>query len=217
MAALCESAIHLCRVRATRLDALGHPASGPNNVYVSDKPLMLSVTPQIEAGQDRTLVGGCDCIVAQYRGYDKLKYFTLQLDLATLEPALFEMLLGASAIVEGGEVAGNWWRSQVTCDQAQQPNICFEGWQDTWEDDHPARSAIQYVHWIWTSSFWQIAAHTLQNDFLQPQLTAFTRANPNWGLGIFGDLPEAAGSLGGYFFTNSIPTALCDYQSRPIT
>lgn len=217
MTAICESAIHLCRIRASRLDAVGNPSPGPNNVYVSDKPLMISATPQIEAGQDRTLVGGCDCIVAQYRGYDKLKYFTLQLDLAQLEPAMFELLTGSPAISQTGVVSGNWWRSGLTCDEAQQPNVCFEGWQDTWNDDHPEVTPFRYTHWIWPSSFWQIAAHTLQNDFLAPQLTAFTRANPNWGLGIFGDLPEAAGDLGGYFFTDTIPDPACGYQSHVIT
>jgi len=217
MSAICASAIHLCRVRATRLDSLGNPYNGPNNVYVSDRPMTITVTPQIEAGQDRTLVGGCDCIVAQYRGYDKLKYFTLEMDLATLEPAMIEMLVGADAIVDSGVVIGNWWPSQVNCSDTVQPNVCFEGWQDTWEDDHPMPAPYQYVHWIYPSSFWQIAAHTLQNDFNQPRITGFTRANSQWGLGIYGDLPEAAGPLGGYFYTDTIPTAECAYQTFSIT
>src|SRR5437868_2880962 len=100
MAAECLAAIHLCRIRATRLDAVGNPVAGPNNVYVSDKPIQLAVTPQILAGEDKTLVGGCDCVVAQYRGKDKLKYFTLELDLGRIEPGLKSMLLGATAILE---------------------------------------------------------------------------------------------------------------------
>jgi hypothetical protein len=139
------------------------------------------------------------------------------MDMATLEPALLEMLLGASAITDTGTVVGNWWPSQVSCSDAQQPNVAFEGWQDAWDDDHQAASPHQYIHWLWPSAFWQIGAHTLQNDFLQPRLTAFTRANPNWGLGIYGDQPEAAEPLGGFFYTSSIPAADCDYQSHTIT
>jgi hypothetical protein len=218
MSAECFSAIHLCRIRATRLDSTGNPVAGPNNSYVSDKPIMLGATPQIEAGQDKTLVGGCDCIVAQYRGYDKLKYFTLELDLAELDPALMEMLLGSTAIVKTGDVIGNWWAASQTfnCSTTVQPNICFEGWQDTWDDDHQASSPFRYVHWIWPSSFWQIAAHTLQNDFLQPKLTGFTRGNTNWD-DIYHDLPELPGALGGFFFTDTIPGANCGYLTHTIT
>jgi hypothetical protein len=180
---------------------------------------MLGATPQIEAGQDKTLVGGCDCIVAQYRGYDKLKYFTLELDLAILEPALIELLTGASAITSTGDVIGNWWQSAQTfnCATTVQPNVCFEGWQDTWNNDRQASTPFRYVHWIWPSSFWQIAAMTLQNDFNQPKLTGFTRGNSNW-TDIYRDLPELPQPLGGYFFTDKIPAGdTCGYQTHSIT
>lgn len=209
------SAIHCCRIRVTRLDSTGAPVAEPNNVYVSDKPVQVQVTPQIEAGRDLTLVGGCDCIVAQYRGNDKLKFFTLELDRAAIEPALEEMMLGASVILDGVDPIGVWWPSEQTfdCSNEVQPNLAFEAWQDLWEDDHQAPSPHRYVHWVWPSSRWQISAHTLQNDFMQPKVNGFTRGNPLWGAGIYGDYPEAAEANGGYFYTDSIPTAFDGYQT----
>lgn len=219
MSAECFAAIHLCRIRITRLDQLGNAMTGPNNAMVSDKPIQLVVTPQIQAGDDKTLVGGCDCIIAEYRGYDKLKYFTLELDTGMLEPAMLEMLIGASAIVEGGDVKGVWWPSAQTfsCATPPQPNVCFEGWQDTWLESGPAPAPNQFVHWIWPSSFWQIAAHTLANDFNQPKITGFTRGNNVFGLGPYGDLPEAVQPLGGFFFTDTEPEARCGYLTVPVT
>lgn len=216
MADECLAAIHLCRVRATRLNADGSPMAGPNNVYVSDKPIQLGVTPVIEAGADRTLVGGCDCIIATYRGFDKLKRFDLELDLGALEPALLELILGSSAILDVADVIGNWWSQQAFDCSTPQPNVCFEGWQTGWADDH-SDAVWPYVHWIWPSTYWQIAAHTLQNDFLQPKITGFSRGNTEWGEGIFGDLPEAAESLGGWFYSSTIPDAACGYQTHAIT
>ncbi len=217
MAAECLAAIHLCRIRATRLDATGAPVAGPNNSYVTDTPITLQVTPQIQAGEDKTLVGGCDCIVAQYRGYDKLKYFTLELDLGKIEPGLKEMLLGASAILDGSDPIGNWWPSDQVFDCSNPaPNIAFEAWQDAWEDDHQ-HAVLPYIHWIWPSTYWQIAQHQLANDFFQPKLTAFTRGNTEWGEGIYGDQPEAAEANGGYWYSADIPTAECGYQSHAIT
>jgi hypothetical protein len=218
MTEICSAAIHLCRIRVTRLDNLGNPVAGPHNVYVSDKPIMLTVKPVIEAGASKTLTGGCDCIIADYRGFDKLKRFDLELDQGVLEPALLEMMLGTSAIVDGvtGGVIGNWWKSQLTCSEPAQPNVCFEAWQDNWEDDHP-HPDFPYVHWIWPSARWQIADMSLQNDFNQPKLTGYSRGNPQWGTGIFDDLPEAAESLGGWFYATDIPDAVCGYQSWAIT
>lgn len=215
MAAECLSAIHLCRIRATRLDSVGNPAEGPNNLYVSDVPVTLGVTPQIQAGEDKTLVGGCDCIVAQYRGYDKLKYFTLELEHGKIEPGLKELLTGATAILDGTDPIGNWFPSDQTFDCSNPaPNVCFEAWQDAWEEDHQAASPHRYVHWIWPSSYWQFGNLSLGNDFYQPRLTAFTRGNSVWGEGIYGDLPEAAEPMGGYFYADEIPDAACGYQTQ---
>ncbi len=213
----CLGAIHLCRTRVTRLDQLGNPLPGPNNFYVTDKPLMLSVTPQIEAGQDKPLVGGCDCIVLMYRGFDKLKYFNLEFDLAVLEPALLEMMLGAPAITSGVDVVGINWPNQLNCAAPTQPNVCLEGWQDAWVDDHQDPT-LPYWHWCWPSVHFQIGAHSLQNDFNQPKVTGWTRGNTNWGDGIFGDVPQAWGPLGGVFATATAPpAALCSYQWHTIT
>jgi hypothetical protein len=191
MTQICDAALHLCRIRVTRLNELGLPIAGPNNVYVSDKPIELVVKPVIEAGQQKTLVGGCDCVIADYRGFDKLKRFDLELGQGVIEPALLEMLLGTSAVLDGaGDAIGGWWPSQLTC---------------------------SYVHWVWPSTRWQISDHTLQNDFLMPRVTGFSRSNPEWGDGIFGDYPEPAEPLGGFFYTTTIPAATCDWQSWAIT
>jgi hypothetical protein len=217
MAAECLSAIHCCRVRITRLDSLGSPVAGPNNVYVTDKPIQVGVTPVVQAGDDKTLVGGCDCIVAQYKGYDKLKYWTFELDLGQIEPGLLEMLTGGAVILDGGDPIGLHFPTQAfDCSAAVQPNVCFEAWQDLWEEDHQS-SDYPFLHWVWPSSFWQFGAQTLQNDFLQPKLTGFSRGNDNWGEGIFGDTPEAVQALGDFFYTDEVPDAACGYQSYAVT
>jgi hypothetical protein len=217
MAAECLAALHLCRVRDTRLNADGSPMSGPNNVYVTDKPIQVTVTPNYQAGVDQTLVGGCDCIIADYRGFDKLKRFDLELDLGVMEWGLLEMMTGAAAILDTDVPIGNWFPlNQFDCAVPAQPNVCFEGWQTGWNEDQPD-ATWPYIHWIFPSSFWSFGPDTLQNDFTQPKLTGFTRGNTNWGEGIYGDLPEAAQALGGAFLTTTIPNAACGYQTQAIT
>ncbi len=218
MATECLAAIHLCRVRATRLNPDGTPMGGPNNFIVSAVPIQLQVTPVLEPGKDSTLVGGCDCIVATYRGYDKLKRFDFTLDWGQVDFPLMELMLGSTAIAgSGGAIIGQWWNENAfACASPAQPNVAFEGWQDNWDEDRQSVTE-PYLHWIWPSTYWQIAPHTLQNDFLNMQFVGFSRGNTAWGAGIYGDQPEASPALGGFFDSATRPEPLCGYQTRAIT
>jgi hypothetical protein len=217
--AICDSAIRLCAIRATRLDDVGNPQAVPNNVYVSDSPLTISVTPDTLTGERRNSIGGCDCVVATYRGKDKMLGFTLEFDVSKIEPGLMELMLGATPIPGPGtstDDIGWWWPQRTFCDDAESPNVCLEGWQNLWEDDHPDPT-YPYLHWIWPSTFWSIGPHTLNVEFLQPRFNGFTRGNPNWGLGIFDDLPEECEPQGGAWYDTSIPTARCGLQTVSVT
>jgi len=217
MAAKCLAAVRFCRLRATRLEDDGTPSAGPNNVYVTDKPVSLSVTPVIEAGEDRTRVGGCDCIVASYRGKDKLKWFEFALELGVWEPGLIEMLTGASAILQTTDPIGFQWSEQAfDCSGSVQPNVVLEGWQVLQNQSSPD-ATYPYMHWVWPSTFWQIGDYTLENDFAAPTLNGYSQPNANWGDGIYSDVPESINSLGAGFYTATIPDAACGYQSHAIT
>jgi hypothetical protein len=213
----CLAALHLCRIRVTRLNADGTPASGPNNVYVSDNPIQLGVTPVYAAGKDVDLVGGCDCLVATYRGKDKMKRLDFELDHAKMEFGLFEMMTGSPVIMAAGDIIGNWFNdNSFDCSAEAQPNVCFEGWQTGWSNDHQD-ATWPYLHWIWPSTSWSVGVDTLQNDFNQPKVGGYSRGNPNWGLGLFGDLPEACQPLGGKFLCKTMPAAVCGYQTVNVT
>lgn len=220
---VCPAAIHLCAIRVTRLDQLGNPLAGPNNYYVSGNSIQVVVTPEIETGTEKILTGGCDCVIAAYKGTDKLKRFTLELDQGIIEPGLQEMMTGAAAIIDATTSSANatpigvWWPTQLDCSATQQPNVAFEAWSDLWQDDHPVATPYKYLRYIWPSTHWQIGSTTLQNDFTQPKLTGFTRSNPLWGVGPYHDLPQAAQPMGGWFYDNNRPAASCGYQTTPIT
>jgi hypothetical protein len=216
MAAKCYAVIHLCRVRATRLDATGAPEAGPNNVYITDKPVNLGATPVTVAGQDLDLLTGCNCVVASYRSDDKLKRFDLELDLATLEPGLLEMLTGGDAILDGGGFPiGLHFPIGVDCSVAQ-ANVAIEAWQELRDGDAPAPSPSRYLRWIWPATSWTYGAVTLGNEFMQPKLTGFSRGNSLWGEGPFDDQPEAVTGPA-VWMTDEIPDAACGYQSFAVT
>lgn len=215
MSAVCDSLIHLCFVRVTRLDSVGNPVAGPNNVFVSDKSMMLNITPDVLAGEVKDQKSGCDKLLATYRGQDILKRFNLELDLGVDQPALEEMLTGGSAITDtaGDPIGVNF---PLPCG-TDQPFVALEAWQDLWDCDHQPSTPYPYVRWVFPASRWQRGAVSLQNDFTNPKYAGFTLGNPNWGLGIFGDQPQAIEANGGRFYDTVIPTADCSWQTHAIT
>ena len=119
-----------------------------------------------------------------------------------LEPGLEEMLTGAPAITNiGGDIIGVQF--EVPCG-TQQPFVALEAWQDLWDCDHQPSAPYPYRRYVFPSSRWQRGAETAQNDFTQPKFTGFTVANPNWGMGIYNDVPESVQPNGCWFLSHSI-------------
>lgn len=218
MANKCYASAKFCRLRVTRIDATGAPAPGPNNAYVTDKPISVGFTPVLSQGTDAELRGGCDCVIASRKGDDFLKRWTLQLDLGTLEPALLEMLTGGSAIMDPlnpTDVIGVWWPTGIDCGTTA-ARVAVEGWTELWDGDAPAL-AFTYGRFLWPSVRWTMGQGNLQADFLQPQLNGETQGNLAWGPGPYGDQPEDAQANGGFWYTNALPSASCDYINQPVT
>lgn len=212
MANSCGSSILACGLRATLLDSLGSVSEDENNSYVTDKLIEISTDPEIEAGSDRTLKSGCDCIVATYRGPDFLKRFNLEFNLATLEPGLISMLTGGPVILDGADIIGVNWPTGLACGTTPPPFVALEVWSYNWDFDQQ-NDERPYLHWVWTMSRWQVGPSRLNSDFAGNVLRGFTSANTQWGHGPYGDGPDdPIGALGAVFQTDvAPPEAACAY------
>lgn len=221
MAAVCPSVIHLCFVRFTRISTVGEPTPGPNNVYVIDKPITLTVTPDVLAGEVKDQKSGCDTLIMTYRGQDIVKRQNLELDIGTAEPGLEEMLTGGEVLLNAtSEAIGVSFPEPCNF---QTPSVVMEAWQDLWDCDHQPSDPYPYRRIVLPGTRWVRGAETEQNDFTLPKFTGYSFGNPNWGIGIFDDYPigpggrEAIGPQGGWFFDTVLPTADCGYQSQALT
>lgn len=181
----CPVALRLCRLRVTKLDSLGNVASGADNSYVTDNPLQLQMTPEVETGEERTLKNGCGGVVASSRDPDRFKRWSLELDLTKIEPALKQLLLGVDLISDGGTPVGINGVSQISSD-FEPSLVAVEAWGDAEVDDAPDPDR-PYMYFIWPATFWQFGQNTLSSDYLQPKLTGFSRSNPLWGTGPYDD------------------------------
>lgn len=217
MPAPCGVALGLCAIRLTRLDDVGCVAASPNNVFVSTKAISLTLTPVVEAGADTTLTGGCDCVIASYRGTDKLKRFEFEITNPSLAPAMYEMMLGGGIMNEGGFPVGTTWPTELECGDTQAA-VALEFWVKHWSGD-AQDPTYPWIHHVYPQSLWQIGQQQFQNDFAQPTLTGFSRKNDCWGDGPHADGPEDEGygtvdiSTGGFFYATIDPPddSECDY------
>lgn len=214
---ICATPLHVCRFRVTRLDSDGAVATGPNNAYVSDNLISVGVNPNVEIGLESSLIGGCGCIVATRKDPDRLKRFDFTINNAALEPAMLEMMLGGDLISDTSTEPvpiGLWYPDQIGCEFVP-VWVAVEFWADAWDGD-AADPDWPYIHFIYPRMTWQEGPRTHGNEFTQPVINGFTRSNASWGLGPYGDLPEAVptGAPGGWFYTSEIPPAAeCGYQT----
>jgi hypothetical protein len=213
MANVCGTSLHVCRIRATRLDDNGNVAAPPNNVAVSDSAVSVTVTPNVEAGVDISLKNGCDCIVAAYLGADQKKGYNLEFAKSKIEPAAEEILLGATVISDGADQIGYWSRGIGECGEAA-PSAAFEFWTDVWVGNAQDGTRPN-IHHVFPQSTWVEGGNTYGNEFATPTLSGKAVANPNWGMGPHGDQPEAApanSSYGLYYTDEPMPDAACGYD-----
>jgi hypothetical protein len=208
-------------MRITRLvDTTGCVEAQPDNVFVTTELISLQLTPVVEAGQDTTLTGGCDCTIASYRGVDKLKRFEFTITNPKLSPALYEMMIGGGLISDPGNAnapVGTTWPGELSCGEAQAA-VALEFWVKNWNGSSQD-SQYPWIHHVYPQTLWQVGQQQFQNDFAQPTLTGFSRSNGCWGDGPYGDGPESEYgspiniSAGGFYYSATDPPAdtECDY------
>ncbi len=209
MAVNCGVSFGLCRVRVTRVDGNGNVIAG-NNAYVTDTALTVSVTPNIETGTAVSVRNGCGCKISSFKFPDTFNWFEFAFGDAALEPQLQAFMLGAATIVDGSDVVGLAFPSQLECDEAE-PAVAFEFWTkhivgSGQDSDFP------WVHWVFPLTIWQLGDNTFEEAAAQPSLNGFSRTNGNWGDGPYGDGPPDGEDIseGGYWKTDvEPPSAAC--------
>jgi hypothetical protein len=205
-------------MRLTRLDSTTGCVDGTSdNSFVTTELISLQLTPVVEAGADTTLTGGCDCVIASYRGTDKLKRWEFTITSPKLSPAMYEMMIGGMIIADGADPVGTAWPGEAACG-VDQAAVALEFWVKHWNGS-AQDATYPWIHHVYPQTLWQIGQQQFQNDFAQPTLTGFSRANTCWNDGPYGDGPAAeygfAGDIeyGTFYYTDTEPPAdtACDY------
>ena len=206
MAVNCGVSFGLCAVRVTRVDASGNVIAG-DNAYVTDKPLSITLTPNIETGNTFSARNGCGCSVARFKANDTFNWFEFTFVQTALEPEMQAFLLGAETIVDGADVVGLAFPSELECDE-DEPAVALEFWTQ-----HVVGSGqdgtYPWFHWVFPKTVWALSDNSFEEDIAQPSLTGFSRTNQQWGDGPYGDGPPDSQDIreGGYWKTDVDPPA----------
>jgi len=214
MAVNCGVSFGVCAVRLTLLNADGSVASPPDNSYVTDKAISISVTPNIETGNTFSVRNGCGCSISRRKFADTFNWFEFAFNMAALEPEMLAMLLGAETILNafgGADVVGAAFPSALACDEAE-PAVALEFWTE-----HVVGSGrdatYPYIHWAFPQTTWQLGDNTFEEGPAQPTVNGFSQTNQQWGEGPYGDGPPDDQDIreGGFWkTTTSPPSAQCE-------
>lgn len=216
MALECATTVEICAVRATRLDSVGNPAQPPNNVYIVQDVIQLQMTPNIIEGEDRTMPGGCGCIIASKTDEDQFRRYDLELQAGRLEPGFIEMMTGAAIVEDTGDPIG--WLDGIKLACGTHPSrVAFEAWSKRWTADDEQDPVVPWIHWVFPSVRFVTGQETLQADFSPLVLTGKTRSNTAWGVGPYGDTHDLGAYQRGVWATaDELPESTCDYSSVPV-
>lgn len=210
MAVNCGVSFGLCAVRITELDALGNVAVGPNNSYVTDKPISLGLRPNYEEGQEFTMRSGCGCSIDSFKAKDIFRWWELTFQMGALEAEMLAILLGTETIEDGADILGQAFGGALACDD-DEPAVAIEFW--TQHNYQGAQDSLHpYIHWVFPRTVWRLGDNTFEEGYAQPTVEGFSRANPQWGDGPYGDGPPDGQDLtyGGWWKTaDALPTAIC--------
>jgi hypothetical protein len=216
---ICPTTIHACISRFTRLNADGTVASPPNNAYVTDSMIKVDYTPDVDTGDDKTLVTGCDVVRAAYKQPDRFKRWTFAMDLSAQEPALMEFLIGAALLLDGSTIpvpAGFSWPLVGV----KPPAVACEFWTENYISDAQAISPQRWSRYIWPMTYWRPDAGTIEAELKTESFVGYSQQNAQWGSGPYGDqlkvggvVAQPIGKNGGVLWTDTIPAALCGYKA----
>lgn len=211
MAVNCGVSFGICAVRLTKVDVTGAVVAGPDNSYVSDKPISIGLRPNYEEGQTFSLRNGCGCSIARFKATDTFNWWEFTFQMGALEAEMLAMMLGTPTITDGADVVGQAFVGALDCAD-DEPAVALEFWSQhivgSGQDAlHP------YIHWVFPKTVWRLGDNTFEEGIANPTVEGFSRTNGQWGDGPYGDGPPDSEDIseGGWWKTAAVlPTASCE-------
>lgn len=211
----CLTPLKICALRATRLDADGTPAAGPNNSYVTNRITELALGTEVRTGDEQELLDGCGCPILEYQEDDSFKRWTFGLSLGSLEFGLFEMLLGTPLILDDSDIPvpiGLQFNTPASCG-AVRPKVALEVWSKAiaYDDQDPDKP---WFHWVFPAAKFNPAPDSLTLGAAAAPMVLNGRGVQNARFGDpYAELEEEPDASGQVFLATTFPTPECGFQT----
>lgn len=223
MTAYCFGSAQVCAIRAARLDSSCMPEPGATNGIASSAIVRVASSPEYSPGEDFEMKNGCGQICVSMKNCDQLKRMNLQIELCTRDPALVELLSGATLITDGSDIIGY---SRRGIGAACPSPVALEIWTKAMTINNTCQSGSGYAAAQWWRIIWPKATFTLgdvsfANEVATLTLTGFAENNPNLDDGPFNDIPAGITldtSSPEHLFLDLVgpPTTACGYTTVPV-
>lgn len=216
--AVCLGSARVCVIRVSRLNATCSCVAGATGAVVSSAIVRLAASPEYETGDEFIQKNGCGDIEVTVKDVDRLKRINLQLELATRDMELLELLTGGTLYIDGlGEPEGFARRGIGAA--ANNP-VAVELWTRAVGTSGTCQAdTSSWWRWTYPKATFTLGDTTLENGIATVQLTGFAEANPNYGNGCFNDWPAEddidPDSPEHFVFDAAPPTAACGYITVP--
>lgn len=195
--------LQACILRVSRLDASCVPQSGSNNQVVTAGLASVQATPDTEESTKFEQKNGCGAIAWQAEeGCDKIKRYTLTVELATFDYELLEIMTGGSLILANNSSAPSTWRNKVigfaspgndtSCPNGVSLEIFTKAAYNSGTCTSLAGGTPQYVRHIFPRAFFIPSDRNFENDIAVARLTGYSTPNPAWQTGATTDWIGAA-------------------------
>jgi hypothetical protein len=155
----------------------------PNSRIQTAGFIMLSLSPDVEEGEDITTKNACGDICIRDKDCDRLKGFDIELTLCGVPPHVIELLTGATLLDDGsGNITG------VVLKEAKDAACLNSIALELWSKNANARCDIQtgvenlFIHWVLPRTInWEISGGLeFSNAQLEIVLSGYAENNPNW-------------------------------------
>lgn len=225
MSANCFGSAQVCAIRVARLNSACTFVEGANNAVATSAIVKVGSTPEYAQGEEFFMKNGCGQVCISSKVIDQIKRVNLSLELCTRDPALVELLSGASLITDSTDIIGY---SRRGIGAAAPDPVSVEIWTKAVSANNTcsATGVDSYASARWWRVIWPKATFTLgdvsfANEIATLTLSGFGESNPNFYDGPFNDVPTGITldtTSPEHMFLDLVgpPTLACGYTTAPV-
>lgn len=187
MATTCPSFLRGNVMRVTRLNNCGQPIYGECNQVVSDGFVTVSLSAEIQEGEEVTVTKANGRICISDKACDQLRWYTVETEFCEVDPDLIQMMnpTWEKVLDAQGNVVGWDAKGSLDCDTG----FALEIWMDTYGATDVCTGQEAQGSWGYLILPWVVGGAPgdieIGNDAISFSFTGRTKAAARWGRGPY--------------------------------